>query len=216
MLGRSTSLALRPRHICGPGWKGGDTARSLGNHLSGKPSYQDPQSNRLYTLPMWFASAPRGVIAIGVFLVFGSAMALLAGITLVRPGTILDCVWALNPHAYSQLSPARQSRWGLVPATFRCTRYSWRGLASPKKMGVGFSRSHNLNPSLGRLSERLAWTGPSGLHRCPISWRSPSVHDSAPGTRCFHKTEIDCRPTKGVRASANDEDSRVHNCSDGI
>ena len=55
---------------------------------------------------MWFASALRGVIAIGVFLVFGSAMALLAGITLVRPGTILDCVWALNPHAYSQLSLA--------------------------------------------------------------------------------------------------------------
>lgn len=32
-------------------------------------------------------------------------MALLAGITLVRPGTTLDCVWALNPRAYSRLAP---------------------------------------------------------------------------------------------------------------
>lgn len=54
---------------------------------------------------MWLASLSRGVTAIGIFLLFGAAMALLAGITLVRPGTTLDCVWALNPRAYSQLAP---------------------------------------------------------------------------------------------------------------
>ncbi len=45
----------------------------------------------------------RGITAIGIFLVFGAAMASLAGITLVWPGTILDRVWALNPRAYGQL-----------------------------------------------------------------------------------------------------------------
>ena len=43
--------------------------------------------------------------AIGIFLLFGAAMALLAGITLVLPGTVLDCMWALNPQAYKQLAP---------------------------------------------------------------------------------------------------------------
>ena len=32
-------------------------------------------------------------------------MALLAGITLVKPGTILDSLWALNRRAYGQLAP---------------------------------------------------------------------------------------------------------------
>jgi len=48
---------------------------------------------------------PRGMTAIGIFLLFGSATALLAGISLVRPGTTLDHLWALNPHAYKQLAP---------------------------------------------------------------------------------------------------------------
>lgn len=48
--------------------------------------------------------SPRGVIAIGIFLLFGAAIALLAGITLARPGTVLDRMWTLNPHAYKQLT----------------------------------------------------------------------------------------------------------------
>jgi hypothetical protein len=43
--------------------------------------------------------------AIGIFLLFGAAMAVLAGIMLVRPGTALDSLWALNPRAYKQLAP---------------------------------------------------------------------------------------------------------------
>ena len=41
----------------------------------------------------------------GVFLYFGAAMAFLAGVTLVWRGTLLDRVWILNPHAYSELVP---------------------------------------------------------------------------------------------------------------
>ena len=43
--------------------------------------------------------------AIGVFLFFGTTMACVAGITLACPGTVLDRVWTLNPHAYNELTP---------------------------------------------------------------------------------------------------------------
>ena len=47
---------------------------------------------------------PRGLIAIGVFLFFGAAMASFAGATLSWPGTSLDRIWALNPTAHKQLA----------------------------------------------------------------------------------------------------------------
>jgi hypothetical protein len=48
---------------------------------------------------------PRGLTAIGLFLLFGAVMAFLAGMTLGWRGTALDCMWALNPRAYSELAP---------------------------------------------------------------------------------------------------------------
>src|SRR5271165_6556340 len=65
-----------------------------------------------YSLPMGSRSAippvvpsPQGMTAIGVFLLLGEAMACIAGATLVRHGTALDRVWALNPSAYDKLAP---------------------------------------------------------------------------------------------------------------
>jgi len=49
--------------------------------------------------------SPRATTAIGVFLFFGAVMALLAGITLIWRGTILDHMWVLNAPAYRQLAP---------------------------------------------------------------------------------------------------------------
>jgi uncharacterized membrane protein (DUF2068 family) len=43
--------------------------------------------------------------AVALFLLFGTAMASLAGITLIFPGTVLDRAWRLNPVAYAQLAP---------------------------------------------------------------------------------------------------------------
>jgi hypothetical protein len=49
--------------------------------------------------------SPRGMTAVGIFLLFGAVMALIAGIALLWPGTILDRMWILNQRAYQQLAP---------------------------------------------------------------------------------------------------------------
>ena len=48
---------------------------------------------------------PRGLTAFGLFLVFGTTMALLAATTLLFSGTPLDRVWALNPRSHQELAP---------------------------------------------------------------------------------------------------------------
>jgi hypothetical protein len=48
---------------------------------------------------------PKGRSAFGAFLFFGAAMALLAGATLLWPGTRLDLIWRLNMRAYRELAP---------------------------------------------------------------------------------------------------------------
>jgi hypothetical protein len=47
---------------------------------------------------------PRGITAMGVFLLLGAAMTSLAGTTLTWPGTSLDRLWALNPTAHKELA----------------------------------------------------------------------------------------------------------------
>ena len=49
--------------------------------------------------------SPKGIIAVGIFLLFGAMMASLAGTTLVWRDTILDRVWAINAPAYARLAP---------------------------------------------------------------------------------------------------------------
>jgi hypothetical protein len=43
--------------------------------------------------------------AMGIFLFVGAVMAFLAGASLAKPGTFLDRMWVLNPHAYDELAP---------------------------------------------------------------------------------------------------------------
>ncbi len=45
-----------------------------------------------------------GFAAIGMFFVFGATMAAYAAVTLLKPGTVLDGLWALNPAAHSRLA----------------------------------------------------------------------------------------------------------------
>jgi hypothetical protein len=52
---------------------------------------------------------PRGWLAIGIFLIWGAAMATFAGVTLIFPGTFLDRAWALNPVGHAGLTA--RGRW---------------------------------------------------------------------------------------------------------
>ncbi len=45
-----------------------------------------------------------GLTAVGIFLLFGSLMAFLAGSTIVWKGTPLDRMWLLNPLAFQRLA----------------------------------------------------------------------------------------------------------------
>ena len=51
------------------------------------------------------ATPTRALTAIGIFLIFATCMASLAGITITFPGTPLDLAWKLNPRAYAELKP---------------------------------------------------------------------------------------------------------------
>jgi hypothetical protein len=46
---------------------------------------------------------PRGFVAIGAFFVFGAIMAAYAAVTLLKPGTFLDALWALNRRGHAGL-----------------------------------------------------------------------------------------------------------------
>jgi hypothetical protein len=80
---------------------------------------------------------PRGITGVGIFLLFGTVMAFLAGTTLVWPGTALDRAWALNPRAHRELAPLGRMMGipflllgaALLSAAvgwFRCALWGWR------------------------------------------------------------------------------------------
>lgn len=50
-------------------------------------------------------SRPRGMAAVGVFLLVSAAIAMLAGVSLLWRGTPLQPMWRLNPRAYRELAP---------------------------------------------------------------------------------------------------------------
>jgi hypothetical protein len=52
---------------------------------------------------------PRGFVPIGVFFLFGATMAAYAAVTLLKPGTVLDRLWALNETGHVQLATLGKS-----------------------------------------------------------------------------------------------------------
>jgi hypothetical protein len=52
---------------------------------------------------------PRGFVPIGVFFLFGATMAAYGAVTLLKPGTVLDRLWALNETGHVQLATLGKS-----------------------------------------------------------------------------------------------------------
>jgi hypothetical protein len=75
--------------------------------LSSAAEFRSEQMNARHdeTVGVRQVASPRALAAIGIFLIFGAAMAALAGTTLTLPGTFLDRTWVLNPKAHDQLAP---------------------------------------------------------------------------------------------------------------
>jgi hypothetical protein len=71
---------------------------------------------------------PRGFVIMGAFFVFGATMAAYAAATLLKPGTVLDRLWALNKMGHAQLVALGKSA-GLgfvVLSTLLCaTSFGW-------------------------------------------------------------------------------------------
>jgi len=68
------------------------------------------------------------MIGIGLFLVFGSCMAALAGIMIVWPGTVLDRLWSLNEPAHTELRKAGTyvgPAFGLLCTMLVATAVGW-------------------------------------------------------------------------------------------
>jgi len=118
---------------------------------------------------------PHGITAIGVFLLFGTSMSCIAGITLVRPATVLDHMWALNQRAYRELAPLGKPV-GLLFLLLAVTlavasagwfkRRRWGGLLVVVIIGMQVA-SNLLHILLGRLLEGvvgLAIAGPLFLY----------------------------------------------------
>jgi len=92
-------------------------------------------AENLQRVPRGFSSP--GVAAMGIFLLFGAAMAALAGTMLLNAGTFLDRLWALNPVAQARLAPLGPIAGvlflllGMILAAagigwFRRQRWGWR------------------------------------------------------------------------------------------
>jgi hypothetical protein len=50
---------------------------------------------------------PIGFYLVGIFISLGAVVLLLAAITLLWPGSILDTIWEVNPEGYSEMMPYR-------------------------------------------------------------------------------------------------------------
>ena len=71
---------------------------------------------------------PRGFIPIGVFFVFGATMAAYAAVTLLKPGTFLDALWALNRQAHEQLvwlGRIAALPFGVLSVALGCAAVGW-------------------------------------------------------------------------------------------
>ena len=83
--------------------------------------------------------------AIGIFLLFGTVMAFLAGTALVWPSTFLDRMWALNPRTYDELAPLGKPAGFLFLSLAVGAHPRWHRLAQAAAVGMAVGCGHYRN-----------------------------------------------------------------------
>ncbi len=90
---------------------------------------------------MIYRTRPAGITVISLFFVFGTLMSGLAGVMLLFPGSVLEPLWRLNPHAregFALIGPPAVLLMAVVclacataaRGLWRCTRWGyWTALA---------------------------------------------------------------------------------------
>ncbi len=79
---------------------------------------------------------PRGFVPIGVFFVFGATMAAYAAATLLKPGTALDALWALNKTGHAQLVVSGPRRWPGLFRSFGAAVCRFHRMVPPPLLGM--------------------------------------------------------------------------------
>lgn len=99
--------------------------------------------------------SPKGITAVGIFLMFGAIMACLAGTTLVWRGSFLDRIWAISAPAYSRLAPLGKTV-GIPFLVLGATLLiAGRGWFKRRSLGVAVDGGHHRNAGSGKLIECL-------------------------------------------------------------
>ena len=85
---------------------------------------------------MTYRSRPVGITALSFFFVFGTLMSGLAAVMLLFPGSVLDPIWRLNPHAHNGF--VTLGSWALLLMATVCLACATAALGLWRRTRWGF------------------------------------------------------------------------------
>src|SRR5215831_14091414 len=120
---------------------------------------------------------PRGVMPIGIFFVFGATMAAYAAITLLKPGTLLDRLWAMNPRAHAELTV--YGRIAGIPFVIVSGTLAFvsGGLVPASLLGMAARRVHDSHQRAWGCDQLRHRRAMERCHRCNDRDGPVGIHD---------------------------------------